>query len=163
NKLKINIDQSSLQHYSKSLISLLVAQNVKIKYQWDKLKALKEINENSLPAEQGKEAVNKGGPQTNSNVKILPDSHQQILQILYPTLIALIQKLPALSVAVSGTKTSKPLLIQLEEINILDLVTFTSISSADELEKVLEEQHDTGFDQEDESKPLWRIKILIFQ
>ncbi|CAG8494617.1 15661_t:CDS:1 [Acaulospora morrowiae] len=127
-----------------------------VKYQWNDLK--KTLNKSS--SVKGGEA-NKKDTKLNSSIEILPTPRQQILKILYPTLSALIQKLPSLSMTIRGTKTSGPLFIQLEEIDLSSLVTFVSVASIEDLGRALEEQHDLEFDQEDESKPLWRILIGI--
>ncbi|CAG8663718.1 3516_t:CDS:1, partial [Diversispora eburnea] len=58
--------------------------------------------------------------------------------------------------------TSKPLFIQLEKIDLSKLITFVSISNIREFEKVLEEEHELGFDQYD-TNPLWRIVVGIVE
>ncbi|CAG8452959.1 6643_t:CDS:1 [Diversispora eburnea] len=112
-----------------------------IRYRWDELYQLNTTT-NSVNTELAKKSI---------------------LQILYPTLTTLLQNLPNLSVCIHNANSNKPIYLQLDEIDLSSLVKFVSISSDQDLEKLIEHEHDLKFNLEDESKPLWRIVVGIYK
>ncbi|CAG8522411.1 1530_t:CDS:1 [Acaulospora morrowiae] len=110
-----------------------------VRYKWDELYSLNS-NTNSVNTELSKKLV---------------------IQVLYPALTNLLQELPNLSVAIRNVKSSRPLFIGLDEVDLSSLVKFVSVSSKDDLEKLFEQEHDLKFNLEDETRPLWRVVVAI--
>ncbi|CAG8455282.1 2662_t:CDS:2 [Acaulospora colombiana] len=110
-----------------------------VRYKWDELYTLNS-NTNSVNTELSKKLI---------------------LQVLYPTLTNLLQDLPNLSVSIRNVNSAKPLFIGLDEIDLSSVVKFVSVSSSQDLEKLLEQEHDSKFNLEDETRPLWRVIVGI--
>ncbi|GES94700.1 alcohol acetyltransferase-domain-containing protein [Rhizophagus clarus] len=115
-----------------------------VRYKWDELYNLNPIID----------------PITNN---IINKAKEFILQILYPSLKKLILKQPSLSISLKDSKSSQPLFILLSQIDLFNLVKFIVISNDEkDLVNVFEREHDIALDQEDETKPLWRITVGIY-
>ncbi|RIA85142.1 hypothetical protein C1645_741806 [Glomus cerebriforme] len=115
-----------------------------VRYQWDELYNLNPIVD----------------PLTNN---IINKAKEFILQILYPSLKKLILEQPSLSISLKETKSSQPLFVLLSQIDISNLIKFIVISNDEkDLVKVLEKEHDIALDQEDETKPLWRMVVGLY-
>ncbi|CAG8446641.1 1873_t:CDS:2 [Dentiscutata heterogama] len=125
-----------------------------IKFRWDEFYNL-NTNRNFHTFESTK-------PSLYPNIKNLnADSKRLISQILYPTLQTLLTKFPSLSISIRDSKSSNPFFLQLDEIYLTSLIKFVPLSSGNDLEKLIERQHDLKFNIEDETKPLWRIVVGV--
>ncbi|CAB4378416.1 hypothetical protein RhiirA5_503971 [Rhizophagus irregularis] len=114
-----------------------------IRYQWDELYKLNPIID----------------PITNN---IINEAKEFILQILYPSLKKLILKQPSLSISLKDTRSPQPLFILLSQIDLSNLIKFVVISNDEkDLVNAFEQEHDIALDQDDETKPLWRMTIGI--
>ncbi|RIA82635.1 alcohol acetyltransferase [Glomus cerebriforme] len=92
----------------------------------------------------------------------IPDEiKNKILRILYPTLEQTILKEPSLAVSFANLHTSKPLFVRLLEIDLNRIVRFVIVNDDHDIEQLLEEEHTTKFNVEDNSIPLWRIVVGI--
>ncbi|CAG8760091.1 3828_t:CDS:2 [Dentiscutata erythropus] len=125
-----------------------------VKFRWDEF-----CNSNTDRNPHTSESTK---PSLYPNIKNLnADSKRLISQILYPTLQTLLTKFPSLSISIRDSKSSNPLFLQLDEIYLTSLIKFVPLSSGNDLEKLIERQHDLKFNIEDETKPLWRIVVGV--
>ncbi|CAG8728952.1 11821_t:CDS:1, partial [Ambispora leptoticha] len=95
-------------------------------------------------------------PFANVRTKITP--------ILYRTLRALVLALPALSVAFFGLESNSPKFVHIPMIDLTSIVSFVTFNNEiedQELERLLETQHEIGFHQDNFNIPLWRV-IFVF-
>ncbi|CAG8550115.1 4563_t:CDS:2 [Gigaspora margarita] len=125
-----------------------------IKFRWEEFYNLNS-NRNFHTSESTK-------PSLYPNIKNLNvESKRLISQILYPTLQTLLSKFPSLSISIRDSKSPNPFFLQLDEIYLTSLIKFVPLSSENDLEKLIERQHDLKFNIDDETKPLWRIAVGV--
>ncbi|CAG8567131.1 13883_t:CDS:2 [Ambispora leptoticha] len=95
-------------------------------------------------------------PFANVRTKITP--------ILYRTLRALVLAHPALSAAFFCIKSNSPKFVHIPMIDLSSIVTFVTMnneSEDQELERLLEAQHEIGFRQDNFNIPLWRVVFVL--
>lgn len=98
--------------------------------------------------------------QSSSGATIQPRNHAQWVQLLAGPLTSLIQEHPNLSVVIGDHLSATPVFLQMPSIDLSRIIRVTSVERRVDINTVLEEEHQSHFDNASIEVPLWRIVVI---
>ncbi|CAG8460211.1 3125_t:CDS:2 [Paraglomus brasilianum] len=94
-------------------------------------------------------------------VELKANIKKRLLPVIYRVLAEFIPGEPALSIGIKNSKAPQPCFVHIPTIDLSQQIRFIIILSDEDLERILEIEHEKPFDLSSETAPLWRMTVAV--